>query len=206
MSLWRRAGSSCLFYYCVERVDSGLILKGTFPHTTPTDHIYHIYHTLAPKKPPKPPNGGKCGKCGPPKTQKAPFRPFSVTSSLRAKFELRPVISVFFFETKFQILAAHRACARAHGRGCAERAVPHGWTRAERISRPKAQAQDRTGPRQPGESPAAASCRPAARPAPAASGNSARQKRDRQPRGCAHAGCTHRHARLPVRAWLTPAC
>lgn len=38
---------------------TGLILKGTFPHTTPTDHIYHIYHTLAPKKPPKPPNGGK---------------------------------------------------------------------------------------------------------------------------------------------------
>jgi len=30
--------------------------------------------------------------------------------------------------------------------------------------------------------------------APAASGNSARQKRARQPRGCAHAGCTHRHA------------
>ena len=33
----------------------------------------------------------------------------------------------------------------------------HGWTRAERISRPE--AHDRTGPRQPGESPAAASCR-----------------------------------------------
>ena len=59
---------------------------------------------------------------------------------------------------------------RAHMDGCVERAVPHGWTRAERISRPTAQAQDRTGPRQPGESPAAASClaqpgRPQQRPA-----------------------------------------
>ena len=30
--------------------------------------------------------------------------------------------------------------------GCAERAVPHGWTRAERISRPTAQAPPKTAP------------------------------------------------------------
>ena len=134
----------------------------------------------------------------------SPF--FHIIGSRIGAFGLFPFGNVLTCHVSLQFWRDTHQRARAHMDGCAERAVPHGWTRAERISRPTAQAQDRTGPRQPGESPAAASCRPAARPAPAASGNSARQKRDRQPRGCAHAGCTHRHARLPVRAWLTPAC
>ena len=135
----------------------------------------------------------------------SPF--FHIIGSRIGAFGLFPFLdAVCLFNFGGTHTSVRQNAARTHGPGCAERAVPHGWTRAERISRPTAQAQDRTGPRQPGESPAAASCRPAARPAPAASGNSARQKRDRQPRGCAHAGCTHRHARLPVRAWMTPAC
>ena len=96
--------------------------------------------------------------------------------------------------------------ASTHGPGCAERAVPHGWTRAGSISRPVSQTQDRNWPQIARGEPGSCELPSATWPAPAASGNSSRQKRDRQPRGCAHAGCTHRHARLPVRAWLTPAC
>ena len=103
------------------------------------------------------------------------------------------------------VLAGHTpACARTHGR--LRRAGGAAWMDPSRENfaahgpgpRPH---RPQTARREPG------SCElPAGSPAPAASGNSARQKRDRQPRGCAHAGCTHRHARLPVRAWLTPAC
>ena len=72
-------------------------------------------------------------------------------------------------------------------RGCAQRAVPHGWTRAERISRPKAQAQDRTGPRQPGESPAAASAR--ARAGGVCRGAGSCEHGHAAPRGAAHHRC-----------------
>ena len=84
--------------------------------------------------------------------------------------------------------------ARAHMDGCVERAVPHGWTRAERISRPTAQAQDRTGPRQPGESPAAASCR--ANPAAAAQSRTEGRRRRGRPPGDG-AGATTGHRRVP---------
>ena len=102
-------------------------------------------------------------------------------------------------------LAGHTpACARAHMDGCAERAVPHGWTRAGSISRPVSQTQDRNWPQIARGEPGSCELPSATWPAPAASGNSARQKRARQPRGCAHTGCARRHVRL-VRDWMNPA-
>jgi len=95
----------------------------------------------------------------------SPF--FHIIGSRIGAFGLFPFLdAVCLFNFGGTHTSVRQNAARTHGPGCAERAVPHGWTRAERISRPTAQAQDRTGPRQPGESPAAASCR--ANPAAAA--------------------------------------
>ena len=99
----------------------------------------------------------------------SPF--FHIIGSRIGAFGLFPFLdAVCLFNFGGTHTSVRQNAARTHGPGCAERAVPHGWTRAERISRPTAQAQDRTGPRQPGESPAAASClaqpgRPQQRPA-----------------------------------------
>ena len=87
----------------------------------------------------------------------SPF--FHIIGSRIGAFGLFPFGNVLTCHVSLQFWRDTHQRARAHMDGCAERAVPHGWTRAERISRPTAQAQDRTGPRQPGESPAAASCR-----------------------------------------------
>ena len=87
----------------------------------------------------------------------SPF--FHIIGSRIGAFGLFPFLdAVCLFNFGGTHTSVRQNAARTHGPGCAERAVPHGWTRAERISRPTAQAQDRTGPRQPGESPAAASC------------------------------------------------
>ena len=80
--------------------------------------------------------------------------------------------------------------------GCAERAVPHGWTRAERISRPTAQAQDRTGPRQPGESPARTRRRRRSR-----GPGEGRRQRGRPPGSGAGATTGHRCGDVTLKGW-----
>ena len=81
--------------------------------------------------------------------------------------------------------------ASTHGPGCAERAVPHGWTRAERISRPTAQAPPKTAP--------APDSQERARHEPGGGGAAADQARGgdggRPPGG--GAGATTGHRRVP---------
>ena len=116
----------------------------------------------------------------------SPF--FHIIGSRIGAFGLFPFLdAVCLFNFGGTHTSVRQNAARTHGPGCAERAVPHGWTRAERISRPTAQAQDRTGPRQPGESPAAASAR--ARAGGVCRGAGSCEHGHAAPRGAAHHRC-----------------
>jgi len=113
----------------------------------------------------------------------SPF--FHIIGSRIGAFGLFPFLdAVCLFNFGGTHTSVRQNAARTHGPGCAERAVPHGWTRAERISRPTAQAQDRTGPRQPGER-RRRSCGP----------REGRRRRGRPPGG--GAGATTGHRRVP---------
>ena len=73
----------------------------------------------------------------------SPF--FHIIGSRIGAFGLFPFGNVLTCHLQFW-REKHQRAPTCDMDGCAERAVPHGWTRAERISRPTAQAQEPMGP------------------------------------------------------------